>query len=152
TLRGAARVLAVDQATVGRRLAPLERSLGATLFLRTSTGYSLTAAREIARAAAPAMESSAADPQRQILGKDERISGGGRGAPPHSCAADFITPAVAALHREEPGIEVQLQTSTQMLNLSKREADIAVRTHQPENPELIVRRLARWGSGLFASP
>lgn len=50
TLRGAARVLAVDQATVGRRLASLERSLEATLFLRTSAGYSLTAAGEIAMA------------------------------------------------------------------------------------------------------
>ena len=68
-----------------------------------------------------------------------------------SFAADFVIPAVATLHREQPGIEVQLQTSTQMLNLAKREADIAVRTHQPENPDLIVRRLARWGTGLFAS-
>ncbi|SEJ42449.1 regulatory helix-turn-helix protein, lysR family [Azotobacter beijerinckii] len=42
TLRGAARALGVDQATVGRRLASLEHALGATLFLRTSRGYSLT--------------------------------------------------------------------------------------------------------------
>jgi DNA-binding transcriptional LysR family regulator len=151
TLRGAARVLAVDQATVGRRLASLERSLEATLFLRTSAGYSLTAAGEIALAAAQAMESSAAELQRQILGMDDRMSGVVRVTTTDSFAADFIIPAVAALHREEPGVEVQLQTSTQMLNLSKREADIAVRTHQPENPDLIVRRLARWGSGLFAS-
>lgn len=151
TLRGAARVLAVDQATVGRRLASLERSLEATLFLRTSAGYSLTAAGEIALAAAQAMESSAAQLQRQILGMDDRMSGVVRVTTTDSFAADFIIPALALLHREEPGIEVQLQTSTQMLNLSKREADIAVRTHQPENPDLIVRRLARWGSGLFAS-
>ncbi|QJQ23073.1 hypothetical protein HG549_25105 [Pseudomonas sp. SK] len=45
----------------------------------------------------------------------------------------------------------QLQASTQMLNLSQREADIAVRTQKPDNPELVVRRLARWHSGLFAS-
>ncbi|WEJ74977.1 LysR family transcriptional regulator [Pseudomonas sp. PSE14] len=151
TLRGAARVLAVDQATVGRRLASLERSLDATLFLRTSAGYSLTAAGEIAMSAALNMESSAAELQRQILGMDDRMSGVVRITTTDAFATDFIIPAIATLHRQEPGIEVQLQTSTQMLNLSKREADIAVRTHQPENPDLIVRRLARWDSGLFAS-
>ena len=48
TLRGAARVLGVDQATVGRRIVALEKSLDATLFLRTSEGYALTAVGEAA--------------------------------------------------------------------------------------------------------
>jgi len=48
TLRGAARVLGVDQATVGRRINALEKSLSATLFLRTSEGYALTAVGEAA--------------------------------------------------------------------------------------------------------
>ncbi|WP_271411513.1 LysR family transcriptional regulator [Pseudomonas sp. Q1-7] len=151
TLRGAARVLAVDQATVGRRLASLEKALQATLFLRTSAGYSLTSAGEVAMAAALNMESSAAELQRQILGMDQCLSGVVRVTSTDSFAIDYIIPVIAELRREHPGIEVQLQTSTKMLNLTKREADIAVRTHQPENPELIVRRLARWGSALFAS-
>jgi DNA-binding transcriptional LysR family regulator len=48
TLRGAARTLNLDQATVGRRIAALEHALRATLFLRTSEGYALTAAGEAA--------------------------------------------------------------------------------------------------------
>lgn len=151
TLRGAARSLGVDQATVGRRLTSLEHALNATLFLRTSTGYSLTSAGEVAMHAAQEMEIAAAGLQRQILGMDDRLSGVVRVTTTDSFAIDFIIPAVAALRIEHPGIEVQLQASTQMLNLSKREADIAVRTHKPDNPELIVRRVARWHSGLFAS-
>ncbi|MFC0712197.1 LysR family transcriptional regulator [Azorhizophilus paspali] len=151
TLRSAARSLGVDQATVGRRLASLEHALGATLFLRTSGGYSLTAAGEVAMAAALNMEASAAELQRQILGMDDRMSGVVRVTTTDSFAIDFVIPAIARLHRAQPGIEVQLQASTQMLNLSKREADIAVRTLKPENPDLIVRRVARWSSAIFAS-
>ena len=151
TLRGAARALGVDQATVGRRLASLEHALGATLFLRTSRGYSLTAAGEVAMAAALNMESSAAELQRQILGMDDRMSGVVRVTTTDSFAIDVVIPAIARLHRAQPGIEVQLQASTQLLNLSKREADIAVRTLKPENPDLIVRRVARWSSAIFAS-
>lgn len=151
TLRGAARVLGVDQATVGRRLASLEHALGATLFLRTSGGYSLTAAGEVAMAAALNMESSVAELQRQILGMDDRMSGVVRVTTTDSFAIDVVIPAIARLHQAQPGIEVQLQASTQLLNLSKREADIAVRTLKPENPDLIVRRVARWSSAIFAS-
>ncbi|MFJ4063917.1 LysR family transcriptional regulator [Pseudomonas sp. NPDC089996] len=151
TLRGAARSLGVDQATVGRRLASLESALAATLFLRTSSGYSLTSAGEVAMRAGLEMETAAAGLQRQILGMDERLSGVVRVTTTDSFALDFIIPAVARLRLDHPGIEVQLQASTQMLNLSQREADIAVRTHKPDNPELVVRRLARWHSGLFAS-
>lgn len=151
TLRGAARSLGVDQATVGRRLAALEGSLNATLFLRSSSGYALTGAGEVAMRAAVEMEAAAAGLQRQILGLDDRLSGVVRVTSTDSFAIDFIIPAVAELRRVHPGIEVQLQASTHMLNLSKREADIAVRTQKPDNPELVVRRLARWHSALFAS-
>ncbi len=151
TLRAAARSLGVDQATVGRRLASLEAALDATLFLRASNGYVLTAAGEVVMRAALDMEASASSLERQILGLDERLSGVVRVTTTDSFALDFIIPAVARLRLEHPSIEVQLQASTQMLNLSKREADIAVRTHKPDNPELVVRRLARWHSGLFAS-
>jgi DNA-binding transcriptional LysR family regulator len=46
---------------------------------------------------------------------------------------------------------VQLDASTRVLSLAKREADIAVRNTRPDNPDLIARRLARWPVGLFAS-
>jgi DNA-binding transcriptional LysR family regulator len=46
---------------------------------------------------------------------------------------------------------VLLNTSTQVQNLSKREADISVRTIKPGNPDLLTRRLAAWPMGLFAS-
>lgn len=151
TLRGAARVLAVDQATVGRRLTSLEQALGATLFLRISGGYSLTPAGEAAQTTALAMEAATADLQRRIMGMDQRMSGVVRVTTTDSFAIDFIIPALARLHQVHPGIEVQLQTSPQVMDLTKREADIAVRPIKPQNPDLVARRIVRWGSALFAS-
>ena len=75
TLRGAARVLGVDQATVGRRITALEKSLSATLFLRTSEGYAMTAVGEAALKAVEKMEHSALELQRQIQGLDDRLTG-----------------------------------------------------------------------------
>ena len=151
TLRGAARVLGVDQATVGRRVNALEKSLSATLFLRTSEGYALTAVGEAALRSVEKMERSALDLERQIQGLDDRLTGTVRVSTTDSLAIDFLIPAIACLHDKHPDVRVQLDASTQILSLAKREADIAVRNTRPDNPDLIARRIARWPVGLFAS-
>jgi len=151
TLRGAARVLGVDQATVGRRVNALEKSLNATLFLRTSEGYALTAVGEAALQSVERMERSALDLERQVQGLDDRLTGTVRVTTTDSLAIDFLIPAIARLHDVHPDVRVQMDASTQFLNLAKREADIAVRNTRPDNPDLIARRIARWPVGLFAS-
>lgn len=151
TLRGAARVLGVDQATVGRRINALEKSLNATLFLRTREGYALTAVGEAALLSVANMERSALDLQRQVQGLDDRLTGTVRVTITDSLAIDFLIPAIARLHDKHPDVRVQLDASTQILSLAKREADIAVRNTRPDNPDLIARRIARWPVGLFAS-
>jgi len=151
TLRGAARALHVDQATVGRRIAVMERNLGSMLFLRTSTGYLLTAAGEAAFEAAESMEAAATELMRRTQGLDKALSGEVRVTTTDFLAVDFVIPAMARVHAEHPEVRVVLNSSSQLLNLSRREADIAIRTQKPENPDLIVRRLARWPMGLFAS-
>ncbi|AZZ75564.1 LysR family transcriptional regulator [Pseudomonas sp. RU47] len=151
TLRGAARILGVDQATVGRRITALEKSLGATLFLRTSDGYALTAVGEAALKSVEKMEHSALELERQIQGLDDRLTGTVRVSTTDSLAIDFLIPAIARLHEQHPDVCVQLDASTQILSLAKREADIAVRNTRPDNPDLIARRIARWPVGLFAS-
>lgn len=151
TLRGAARVLGIDQATVGRRVVALEKSLDATLFLRTSEGYALTALGEAALSAVEKMEHSALELERRIQGLDDRLTGEVRVSTTDSLALDFLIPAIARVHARHPDVRVHLDASTQMASLSKREADIAVRNTRPENPDLIARRIARWPLGLFAS-
>lgn len=150
-LRRAARVAGVDQATVGRRIAALEHALGATLFLRTSEGYVLTPAGESVLRSAEKMEQFANDLVRQAHGTDKRLEGEVKVTTTDTLAMAFVIPAIARLHAEHPDVHIQLNTSTQMVNLARREADIAIRNIKPENPDLVARLLARWPIGLYAS-
>jgi DNA-binding transcriptional LysR family regulator len=151
TLRSAAGEIMVDQATVGRRLAALEKSLNARSFLRTPDGYVPTPAGELAFQAAERMEQAALQLQRQMQGTDERLSGTVRIASTDTTAAFLLFDVIAQLRKSHPDIRVVLTTATQFSNLTRREADVAVRTVRPDNPDLIVRHLARCEVGLYAA-
>ncbi|CAI2306335.1 LysR family transcriptional regulator [Vibrio parahaemolyticus] len=151
TLRGAARRVGVDQATIGRRITAMEHALSATLFLRTSKGYLLTQIGEVVLASAERMELAATDFVRAVQGVDNRLVGEVNVATTDTLATDFLLPALGDLHLNHPDIRVILKTSTQVVNLTLREADIAIRTVKPANPDLIIRKLASWPIGLYAS-
>jgi DNA-binding transcriptional LysR family regulator len=151
TLRGAAEQLRIDQATVGRRLAAMEQSLGARLFLRTSSGYVATPAGELAVGAIERMEQGAEQLLRQTQGIDERLCGVVRLTATDNAAHHFLIGAMQKLHASHPAIRVVLTTSTELSNLTRREADLAVRTVRPTSPDLISRHLKRMETGLYAS-
>jgi DNA-binding transcriptional LysR family regulator len=151
TLRGAAALLQVDQATAGRRLNAMEQMLGARLFLRTPTGYVPTPAGELAFAAAERMEHAADQLQRQMQGIDDRLCGVVRLAATDTMGKHFLMVAMQRLHAVHPDIRVVLSTSTQVSNLTRREADLAVRTIRPSSPDLISRHLTRREVGLYAA-
>jgi DNA-binding transcriptional LysR family regulator len=152
TLRAAAAMLDIDQATVGRRLNALEKSLGARLFLRTPSGYMATPAAELAVAAAEKMEQAALQFQREMQGIDNRLSGSVRVTTSDTMAAHFVIGAMQRLHVVHPEIRIVLSTSTSITSLTRREADLAVRTLKPTDPDLISRHLTRRSMGLYATP
>ncbi|MDB5850184.1 MAG: bacterial regulatory helix-turn-helix, lysR family protein [Rhodoferax sp.] len=151
TLRGAAATLQLDQATVGRRLATMEASLGARLFLRTPSGYVATPAGELAATAAEQMERAADRLQREMQGIDNRLSGTVRVATSDTMAMHFVVAAMQRLHTRHPDIRIVLSASTQLSSLTRRETDIAVRLVRPTDPELITRLLTKRDMGLFAA-
>ncbi|WP_206952146.1 LysR family transcriptional regulator [Trinickia acidisoli] len=151
TLRGAATRLGVDQATVGRRIALLEEALSARLFLRTPTMYVLTSAGEALIAPAEAMEQAVHQIERRIVGMDDQLCGTIRIATTDTLGRRFVVPAIAKLRAAHRGIDVVCVTSPDIANLTRREADIAIRTLRPESPDLIVRRLGQLESGIYAS-
>ena len=152
TLRAAAGLLEIDQATVGRRLNALEKSLGARLFLRTPSGYLATPAGELAVTAAEAMELAALQFQREMQGIDNRLSGVVRVTTSDTMAHHFVIAAMRRLHERHPEIRISLSTGTEITSLTRREADLAVRTLKPTSPDLITRHLARRSMGLYATP
>lgn len=151
TLRGAAAALGIDQATAGRRLAALESSLGARLFLRTPSGYVATPAGELAVSAAEQMARAADQLQREMQGIDNRLSGTVRLATTDTMARHFVIAAMQRLHLVHPDIRIVLSVGTQLSSLTRREADLAVRSPRPSNPDLISRHLVKRSLGLYAS-
>src|SRR5256885_5105437 len=151
TLAAASRKLRVDYTTVGRRLAALERDLGAKLFERTPEGLVLTEAGEGIRAAAEEMEQAALLVEQRALGADRKLAGSVRVATTEMLGQVVVLPAVRALHEIHPPIRVDLATGAQRLDLARREADVALRYVRPESGDLVSRRVARVAEAAYAS-
>jgi len=151
TLRGAAAQLDIDQATVGRRLNAMEAALNARLFLRTPSGYVATPAGEAAARSAQLMEEAALQLEREMSGIDNRLSGTVRLATTDTMAHAFVIQAMRKLHDQHPDIRIELLVNTQVSSLTRREADLAVRTVRPTSPDLISRHLGKRAAGLYAT-
>src|SRR5262244_2847839 len=108
TLAAAARKLGIDETTVARRLARLERQMGASLLERASRGLVLTNAGEAVREAAEEMEVAALAAERRALGADRQISGCVRVTAPEILGTHFVLPALQAIHERHPGIAIEL--------------------------------------------
>jgi DNA-binding transcriptional LysR family regulator len=139
SLTGAGRVLKMDPATVGRKIARLEERLGVMLFVKSPQGYALSDAG--ARLQERAEEAEAA----LAAGMDLRAGGGLAGqvriGAPDGCA-NFILPQVcAAIQAENPGLEVQVLSLPRVVNLSRREADMAITVSPPEAGRLTVQKI-----------
>jgi DNA-binding transcriptional LysR family regulator len=101
----AARLLRLDQSTVGRRLAGLEAAVGARLFDRTPNGYALTAAGESVRADIEHIEQSLPNVERGLSGGDARIEGTIRIATTEAFASAFPDPAPRHTGRSAPATD-----------------------------------------------
>jgi DNA-binding transcriptional LysR family regulator len=127
SVRAAGSLLGVSHSTVVRRVEALETRLGVKLFDRHRDGYQLTDAGTAMVAGAERVETEMEALQRGLAGQDARLEGSIR----VTCTDDYIgkilIDALSGLCTEHPGIELELMADAANLDLSKREADIAVR-------------------------
>jgi DNA-binding transcriptional LysR family regulator len=151
SLSAAAKHLNVAQSTVGRRLASLESSLGVRLLNRTPDGYVPTLAGQGVRAHAERLEAEALALEHAVGGRDTRMAGLVRVTCAETVADHILAAGLATLHRQYPDIMVELIPDARELSLSMREADISVRLKQPEQHDLVVRRIGTIAFGLYAS-
>lgn len=139
-LTGAGPGLKMDPATVGRRVARLEARLGAALFAKSPQGYALTDLGARIRDHAGAAEEALA------LALDEGQGAAGltgqiRIGAPDGCA-NFLLPQVCAqFQKDNPGLEVQVLALPRVVNLSKREADMAISVSAPDAGRLTVQKI-----------
>lgn len=152
SLAGAARRLGVNHATIFRRLNQLEARLGVRAFERQGGRYHATAAgEELARAGA-AMGEMATQALLKVAGHDLRPSGQVRISTTDSIALALL-PAIAAQCRASyPQITLSVGVDNHAANLSKRDADIAIRP-TPQPPDyLIGKRVGALQFCLYAAP
>lgn len=151
SLSAAGRVLKLDPATVGRRVARLEEAMAARLFARSAQGYALTEEGQRLLAHAIRAEQAVAAAGEEVRGDPGRLSGQVRiGAP--DGVANFLLPQVTArICDDNPGLEVQIIALPRVFNLSKREADMAITVSRPAAGRLSVQRLADYHLHLAAS-
>ncbi|WP_051439845.1 LysR family transcriptional regulator [Methylobacterium sp. 10] len=151
TLSSAAKVLHVSQSTVGRRLNSLEATLAVRLLNRTPEGYVPTLAGEEVRRKAESLEAEALALERDVTGRDTRLRGLVRVTCAETIAAHLLAPSFASLHARHPDIMIELIPNPRELSLAMREADVSVRMRQPEQHDLVVRRIGGIAFGLYAT-
>jgi DNA-binding transcriptional LysR family regulator len=122
------------------------------LFERERSGYRPTAAGEDMVALATLMGQTIDEFQRRVSGEGIKLSGMVRMTTVNSIGCLVLPPIVAALHAEHPGLHLDLFLSDAMLDLTRGEADIALRCHKgPPCDGLKGRRIADMPWGIYAA-
>lgn len=128
SVRAAGTSLGVSHSTVSRRIEALEEELATRLFDRSRDGYALTDAGQQMLASAERVDRDMADLERGLAGQDERLAG----SVSITCCDEYVSEMMledlTSFCGSYPEIELGITTDSRSFDLSKREADIAVRT------------------------
>ncbi|MDX1780644.1 MAG: LysR family transcriptional regulator [Thalassovita sp.] len=141
SLSGAGRELKVDPATVGRRIARLEEELGAPLFGKSPQGYALTDAGQRLLTHAERAEQALAGAIEELAGQPGELSGQIRIGAPDGCANYLLPQVCSKIMGDNPDLEIQVVALPRVLNLSKREADMAIGVSPPTAGRLTVQKI-----------
>ncbi len=150
TLSGAGRRLATSHATVFRHLRDIEQRLGVSLFERARTGYTPTLAGDEAAAAARRIETEVLGVERRLAGRDLRPTGNVRITTTDTLFAGLLSPLLTAFQTAYPDIRLEVAVSNHVFNLTRREADIAIRPSSTPPENLIGRRVGTIAQAIYA--
>jgi DNA-binding transcriptional LysR family regulator len=150
TLTEAARLLGSTQPSVGRHVRELEAAVGEALFVRRPGRLEPTQRGHDLYATVAGMKHAVTSAQCLFSGAQERVVGTVRVAASEVYAYHVVTPILAALLGEHPGLEIALSVSNRADNLLRRDADIAVRFFRPEQDDLVAVHVGNTELGLYA--
>ena len=141
SLSAAARALGTTQPTLGRQVSALERELGIVLFERVGRAMELTPNGLELASYIRNMGTAATQVSLAAAGKSQSLEGSVSITASEIEATHLLPPLLKKLHAEEPGITVKIVVSNETLNLRRREADIAIRSFKPDQPDLIAEKI-----------
>ncbi len=151
SLSNAGKALRMDPATVGRRIARLERGLSVRLFIKSPQGYALTEAGGRLLAHASGAERAVIGVLEETRAPENVLSGPVRIGAPDGVANYLLPQICAGICDANPGLEVQIVALPRVFNLSKREADMAITVSPPQTGRLTVKKIADYHLHLAAS-
>jgi DNA-binding transcriptional LysR family regulator len=149
--KAAGRLLGVAPTTVSRRLEALEEAVGAALFVRTPDRLTATPAGLALLPRAERIEAEILASERELQAAGETLEGPLRVTAGDALVNHVLVPAVADWLVAHPGLVLEVRTETALLDLSRREADVALRFVRPKEPALVARRIGTFPFAVFAS-
>jgi DNA-binding transcriptional LysR family regulator len=152
SLSAAARALGGTQPTIGRQVTALEEELGVVLFERVGRGLKLTPTGLELVEHVRAMAEAALRFSRVATGQSLKLDGPICISAGEVIAAHMLPPVVAEIRAVHPGIEIAIVATNQVSDLGRREADIALRSFRPSQPDLVARKLREDKGYLYATP
>jgi DNA-binding transcriptional LysR family regulator len=151
SLSAAARTLRLTQPTVGRRITAFERKLGAKLFAHHAAGRTLTRTGQRLLEHAQQMELDALAAERLASGRDVGLRGRVTITASEWMLRNVVGPHLAPFLASHPELEIELLAEARHVNLSRGEADLAIRPSRFEHREIFEREIAVLSFGLYAS-
>lgn len=152
TTLGAARTLGINQTTCARRVAALEETLGARLFERHAAGYRLLPLGERILPAVEAMDQEARSVLQVVAGDARETAKIVRLTTADGMVETFISPAMSAFHKLHPNVDIELLIDNRHFDLTRGEADFAIRPGPPPtDPTLVARKVGQVGWAVYAS-
>jgi DNA-binding transcriptional LysR family regulator len=133
--------LSLSQSAVSRQVSALERDLKAPLFHRHARGLILTEQGELLYRAAKEMVQKLDATRARLHDSREQPNGDLRVTTTLGLGTHWLTPRLAEFAQQYPDIRIEVILTNEELDLSMREADVALRLRQPTQPDLIQRRL-----------
>jgi DNA-binding transcriptional LysR family regulator len=143
SFKAASRALGVHPSTVSRRLEAFEADTGVALFDRTPEGLLPTAAADRIRAGALEAEQALLGVAQELRGFDQAPAGEVRVALLETLATHMVAPHVPAFRAAHPGVQLVLVPGSRVVDLARREADIALRLARPSAGDLIFKAAGR---------
>lgn len=152
TLRGAARALGVNHATVTRRLGQLEAGLETRLFDRRPDGLVPTQAGEDLLVSARRVEQEMQVAHDRLAGHDLTPAGLVRLSLPPALMQGLLAAELATFCRQFPRIELDIDLTDRFSDLNWREADVSLRMAHEVEDDVVGRRLLRYAKSVYAAP
>lgn len=146
TLAAAAAEVGLDASTLSRRLVSLEEALGGRLFDRTPEGLAPTEGAELLLPAAEEMAAAHARFSHEASGFERVTEGLVRLSVAPGLAESFVAPSLVRLREKHPLIRIELDATMRFVDLTRREADLAIRSRRPQTGDLVSVKLGsrRW--------